>query len=270
MGEHDNAGFPLSYCLLSTATAVEIGKRTKALTAWADCLCDTYGVIPVFAHVDKDMAEIGMLQTSWVLKIQLCWWHMRKAVRERLGKGKLSTTPYDVKRAHAEFPFIRCDFVPSGSADITEYEGGNLDKTREDQLPPDDPNAIHIRLTVPPSLRTPSTAPPTIPIHPKPRTVLGDHAKTNSKMPTLAPIPPNTPGNSGLTIKLLAGRKEITTLRRPNQLQLVLWQIKQKDIPSALPNTNSQSSTCSNSTIVHTHLSLDTPILVERASEHGL
>lgn len=72
MGEHDNAGFPLSYCLLSTATAVEIGKRTKALTAWADCLRDTYGVIPVFAHVDKDMAEIGMLKMSWVLKIQLC------------------------------------------------------------------------------------------------------------------------------------------------------------------------------------------------------
>jgi hypothetical protein len=64
MGKHDNAGFPLSYCLLSTASAVNIGKRTKALTSWADCLCDTYGVIPVFAHVDKDMAEIGMLRTS--------------------------------------------------------------------------------------------------------------------------------------------------------------------------------------------------------------
>jgi hypothetical protein len=80
MVKHDNAGFPLSYCLLSTASAIDIGKHTKTLTLWADCLCDTYGVIPVFAHVDKDMAEIGMLRTSWVLKIQLCWWHMRKAV----------------------------------------------------------------------------------------------------------------------------------------------------------------------------------------------
>ncbi|KAG2153487.1 uncharacterized protein EDB93DRAFT_1248751 [Suillus bovinus] len=31
LGEFDNAGFPLSYCLLSTATAIEIGKRTTAL-----------------------------------------------------------------------------------------------------------------------------------------------------------------------------------------------------------------------------------------------
>ena len=62
LGEHDNAGFPLSYSLLSTATALEVGKRKKALTAWAKCLRDTYGIIPIFAHTDKDMAEIGMLQ----------------------------------------------------------------------------------------------------------------------------------------------------------------------------------------------------------------
>ncbi|KAG0693922.1 hypothetical protein DFH29DRAFT_815867 [Suillus ampliporus] len=31
LGEFDNAGFPLSYCLLLTATAIEIGKRTTAL-----------------------------------------------------------------------------------------------------------------------------------------------------------------------------------------------------------------------------------------------
>jgi len=104
MGEYDNAGFPLSYCLLSTASAIEIGKRTKALTAWANRLRDDYGIMPIFAHVDKDMAEIGMLRTSWKPKIQL---------------------PYDAKCAHNEFPFIRLDFTPFGSADITEYEGGN-------------------------------------------------------------------------------------------------------------------------------------------------
>ncbi|PPR07898.1 hypothetical protein CVT24_002829 [Panaeolus cyanescens] len=31
MAEHDNAGFPLSYCLLTTATAIELGKRKRAL-----------------------------------------------------------------------------------------------------------------------------------------------------------------------------------------------------------------------------------------------
>lgn len=59
LGEYDNAGFPLSYCLLSTVAATEIGKRTKALTAWGTALREKYGIIPQIVHVDKDMAEIG-------------------------------------------------------------------------------------------------------------------------------------------------------------------------------------------------------------------
>jgi hypothetical protein len=76
MGEYDNAGFPLSYCLLSTATAIEPGKRKKALIEWAKCMCDTYSIMPRFTHTDKDMAEIGMLREVWDVKIQLCWWHL--------------------------------------------------------------------------------------------------------------------------------------------------------------------------------------------------
>jgi hypothetical protein len=34
MAEYDNAGFPLSYCYLSTAESVELGKRKKALKVW--------------------------------------------------------------------------------------------------------------------------------------------------------------------------------------------------------------------------------------------
>ncbi|KAJ7787334.1 hypothetical protein B0H14DRAFT_3580477 [Mycena olivaceomarginata] len=62
MSEQDGAGFPLSYLLLSTASSIDQGKRTKALTVWAKCVRDEYGVEPRFAHVDKDMAEIGMLK----------------------------------------------------------------------------------------------------------------------------------------------------------------------------------------------------------------
>ncbi|KAI9439429.1 hypothetical protein F5148DRAFT_1278386 [Russula earlei] len=46
MAEHNNAGFPLSYCLISTAAAIDQGKRTNALAAWAN----------------------------------LCWWHLRRAL----------------------------------------------------------------------------------------------------------------------------------------------------------------------------------------------
>ncbi|KAJ7143889.1 hypothetical protein C8R44DRAFT_141341 [Mycena epipterygia] len=124
MGEHDNAGFPLSYCLLSTTSSIDQGKRTKALTAWAKCLRDTYGIIARFAHVDKDMAEIGMLKGVWNPKISLCWWHLRRAVRTRLAKAKLATTPYDPGPAHAEFSFIDPAFVPQGQVDMEDYEGG--------------------------------------------------------------------------------------------------------------------------------------------------
>ena len=116
MGEHDNAGFPFSYCLLSTATAIDQGKRTKSLSAWASRVRDQYGVDAEFTHVDKDMAEIGTLKDVWKkAKISLCWWHLRRAVRTRLAKTKLSTTPYNVKRACAEFNFIDAEFVPAGT-----------------------------------------------------------------------------------------------------------------------------------------------------------
>jgi hypothetical protein len=44
MGEYDGAGFPIAYCLLSTASAIHIGKRTKALTEWATCLKEKYKI----------------------------------------------------------------------------------------------------------------------------------------------------------------------------------------------------------------------------------
>jgi len=125
MGEHDNAGFPLTYCLLSTATAVDQGKHTNTLSTWAKCLCDKYGIEPKFIHVDKDMAEIGCTKMIWTAKINLCWWHLRQAVRTQLAKAKLSTTPYNLDRAGAEYQFISTDFTPPGTqTDIDDYEGG--------------------------------------------------------------------------------------------------------------------------------------------------
>jgi hypothetical protein len=71
------------------------------------------------------MAEIGTLKDVWKkAKISLCWWHLRRAVRTRLAKNKLSTTPYDMKRACAEFNFIDPEFVPPRTrVDRDDYEG---------------------------------------------------------------------------------------------------------------------------------------------------
>ena len=96
MAEYDGSGFPLSYCMLSTASSVAIGKRTQALTVWATHLRDLYGVMPTFTHVDKDMAEIGMLRDVWKPKIQLCWWHTKSTVEDHIKKSKL----LKIGRAH--------------------------------------------------------------------------------------------------------------------------------------------------------------------------
>ena len=124
MAKHDGTGYPIMYCLLSTATSTEIRKCTKALNKWASRLRDMYNINPDFCHLDKDMGEIGMAQGVWkMVKLQLCWWHMRKALRERLAKRKLSTTPYNGEWAQEQFGFIDLQFCPAGNADPEEYEG---------------------------------------------------------------------------------------------------------------------------------------------------
>lgn len=164
MAEYDNAGFPLSYCLLSTTGSTEKGKRTKALENWTIQVRNRYDVNPSWVHVDKDMAEIGMVLRVWPgAKVSICWWHERKAVRERLNKAKLSTTPYDADRAHAQFSFIDKTFVPPGRADPNEREGGREGGGRDSTIDePDDlksepdPNAIFIRL---PATQAPAPMP---------------------------------------------------------------------------------------------------------------
>ncbi|OCH83594.1 hypothetical protein OBBRIDRAFT_742933, partial [Obba rivulosa] len=55
MAEYDIAGFPFSYCLLSTASSIDIKKRTKALRIWAEQVRDRYDIHPSFVHVNKDI-----------------------------------------------------------------------------------------------------------------------------------------------------------------------------------------------------------------------
>lgn len=207
LGEYDNAGFPLAYCLLSTATAIDQGKRTKALSIWAKCLRDGYGIHPIFAHVDKDMAEIGCLKEVWKTKISLCWWHLRRAVRTRLANCKLATTPYNVERACAEYSFINRDFKPAGKkTDPGDYEGG-LPEPDMQAAPP----ACQPQSAVPPPL--PSTDPDAanilrikIPVvkQPPPPPVL-------SPNPPLSPVP-NPPVAPSMANTFTLGRDRVERL----------------------------------------------------------
>lgn len=161
MTEHDGAGFPLSYCLLNSATSISPGKRKKTLTAWANMLRDRYRIYPVFIHFDKDMAEILMARDSLPLaKTQCCFWHTDDAVDTRLKKGTLGTVPYNSVAAHKEFSFISATFKPpSGRVNLKDYEGGK-DSHRPPKIVDDRPWAL--RFTLPPPSQIPMPLPLTI------------------------------------------------------------------------------------------------------------
>jgi hypothetical protein len=150
MAELDGAGIPLSYCLLTTASAVEAGKRTNALEAWAIKLRVRWSINPKFVLLDKDMAEIAMSRRVWPqAKVQLCFWHLKDAVTKRIEQKKLSTTPYKPKLAHNIFPFIDLAFKPTGRSDPKEYEGGRNPDLEADAPVPERPWALKLHLPFP-------------------------------------------------------------------------------------------------------------------------
>lgn len=149
MGECDNAGYPLSYCLLSTATSTELGKRTRALTNWAIALRDGYGIKPSYVHTDKDMAEVGMREHAWPdAKHSFCWWHMEKFVKDRFESHRLATTPYNPLIAHSIFAFIEPSYKPVGRSDPKDYEGGVIALPHDQQTLaiPANPDGLRIKL----------------------------------------------------------------------------------------------------------------------------
>lgn len=143
VAEWDTTGLPISYCLLSTATSLEHHKRLKSIARWLKAIRQLYGIKPRFAHVDKDMAEIGAIMQIWPkAKVALCWWHMKRALRTRVTDPKLPTTPYLEDRAHAEFSLIDRPFLPLSKPDHTEYKGGPPGDKKRPDVPYKDPNAI--------------------------------------------------------------------------------------------------------------------------------
>ena len=61
----------------------------RELNAWGKYLQDEYGVMPKSAHMDKDMAKIGILREVWEVKLQLCWWLLHETVKEQLKKSEV-------------------------------------------------------------------------------------------------------------------------------------------------------------------------------------
>ena len=123
-------------------------------------LRDKYDVIPRFVHTDKDMAEIGASRRTWTkAKHQLCWWHVREAIKRRL-KGNLPTSIYHPLRAVREHPFIDPTFKPYGRTNPGDTEchvhgefGEQVPQYGDASagLSSNNPNSIKIRIPIPAS-----------------------------------------------------------------------------------------------------------------------
>jgi hypothetical protein len=184
IGEVDNAGFPLAYCFLSTATSISAGKRTRALKSFLQSLQKAYDIQPQFAHVDKDFAEISALRQVWPdATVTICWWHLRDALRKRTSSNLLSTSKYNPVDACTEFSFIDKTFGPppgtKSNPQDNEEQGysDDTDNTEDDPNygkrprkhvkkmkvkqntsstqppPPTNPNSLLVKLAVPPGFQ---------------------------------------------------------------------------------------------------------------------
>ena len=113
LAELDGTGVPLCYLLLginspnSGSTSTSAGATTCILRQFLQPSKE-YGFNPAFFGCDKDKAEISAIRLVWPnTKIQLCFWHAKRAIRNKLqDSGKTHTQ----KRY---FPEEAKSFVPT-------------------------------------------------------------------------------------------------------------------------------------------------------------
>ncbi|EXX62072.1 hypothetical protein RirG_165060 [Rhizophagus irregularis DAOM 197198w] len=101
MGVIDGTGFPLSYLIISVGKNRNI---TGILTQWMQALKERNLRNFPFILTDKDFSEINAAQTVWPeARLQLCVWHLRRAIKQRLSSNKIGTYySYNPKVAHEE------------------------------------------------------------------------------------------------------------------------------------------------------------------------
>ena len=107
-------GFPLSYLFLENNGNCGNGIRTGVIIDFLLQL-KTLGLEPEFFITDKDFAQISAARFVWKnIKVQLCLWHIKKAVEARLSSNKIpQQVNYNGIAAQQQFSFIDSSFRPS-------------------------------------------------------------------------------------------------------------------------------------------------------------
>jgi hypothetical protein len=86
--EVDGAGFPLAYLFIENNGNCGNGIRTGIIIDFLVQL-KMRGLEPEFFITDKDFSQISAARFVWNnIKIQLCLWHIKKAVEARMSNNK--------------------------------------------------------------------------------------------------------------------------------------------------------------------------------------
>ncbi|CAG8486447.1 24256_t:CDS:2, partial [Gigaspora margarita] len=128
MGIIDSTGFPLSYLLISAGKNRNI---TRILTCWMQALKKQY--LNNFSLIlsDKDFSEINSVQAVWSEAcVQLCMWHVRRAIKQRLASNKISVYySYNPRIAYEECSLIDPDWGFVDNSNSAIFCPLNLHKT---------------------------------------------------------------------------------------------------------------------------------------------
>lgn len=103
----NGTGFPLAYMFLENNGRCGEGIRTAVIQNFLTTLRDA-GIRPEFLLTDKDFAQINAARFTWEgVKIQLCKWHIKRAVMARLvsNKSTRSAQLNSLSELGRRFPF---------------------------------------------------------------------------------------------------------------------------------------------------------------------
>ena len=97
LAEFDGTGVPLAYCFVETIS-VEHTRHSEpgALTGILDQFLRVLkagGLDPAFFGVDKDLSEIAAVKQVFPsAKVQLCFWHAKRAIRQKMRDASKTKT----------------------------------------------------------------------------------------------------------------------------------------------------------------------------------
>lgn len=90
LAEYDGSGIPLAYCFVqkmpseSGVSGADPGALSNVLTQFLSHLRNL-GLNPTFFGTDKDRSEIFAIKQVWPeTTVQLCYWHVKRAIRSKL------------------------------------------------------------------------------------------------------------------------------------------------------------------------------------------